>query len=89
VLRGTIIQNHAAAMANMKELSAGFKQFWEQQPGDDPIERFREFGVSLPDNFVVQVQQMLSTTEPEVAGLLVHDTWSGMLGEAIHGCHPC
>lgn len=47
MLRGTIIQNHAAAMANMKELSAGFKQFWEQQPGgDDPMERFKEFGVS-------------------------------------------
>lgn len=47
VLRATIIQNHAAALANMKELSSGFKQFWELQPGgDDPMERFKEFGVS-------------------------------------------
>jgi hypothetical protein len=46
VLRATIIQNHAAALANMKELSAGFKEFWELQPGgDDPMERFKEFGV--------------------------------------------
>lgn len=47
MLRATIIQNHAAALANMKELSSGFKQFWELHPdGDDPLERFKEFGVS-------------------------------------------
>lgn len=35
-------------MANMKELSAGFKEFWEQQPGGDDItERFKEFQVGL------------------------------------------
>jgi hypothetical protein len=46
VLRATIIQNHATATANIKELSAGFKAFWEQTPGGDDItERFREFQV--------------------------------------------
>lgn len=44
--RVTCIQNYAAAMANMKELSTGFKAFWEQLPGGDELQaRFREFQV--------------------------------------------
>lgn len=46
--RATIIQNSAAAMANMKELSSGFKEFWAQLPeGDDFQQRYREFQVCL------------------------------------------
>lgn len=46
MLRATIIQNHATATANVKELSAGFKAFWEQTDGGDDItERFKEFQV--------------------------------------------
>lgn len=44
--RVTSIQNYAATMANMKELSCGFKAFWEQLPGGDDLQaRFREFQV--------------------------------------------
>lgn len=46
VQRATIIQNYATSMANIKELSAAFKQFWEHQPGgDDMPQRFKELQV--------------------------------------------
>lgn len=46
VQRVTSIQNYAATMANMQELSTGFKAFWEQLPGGDDLQaRFREFQV--------------------------------------------
>jgi hypothetical protein len=53
VQRVTSIQNYAATMANMQELSTGFKAFWEQLPGGDELQaRFREFQVRV---FVVDL----------------------------------
>jgi hypothetical protein len=48
VLRATFVQNYAASLANLPQLTREFAKFWQEldKAADDSTERFMAFAVS-------------------------------------------